>query len=259
MNKQDLYPESFPTNRFLARSRISLYKKRVEKTIAVINDAVEKKLSWYVACSGGKDSVVLAHMVNNIMPGIKIWSEKDEFDFPGERDYMTDLARRYSWDIDIVSPKVSMEEKARRLGVCEDLHSHGTEFSDEFFYALIAQQERLYGGVFLGLRCDESQRRRRNFMKRGYIYKRKNGKHTCIPLAAWSADDVFAYLVSNEIPILEVYFKTLHFDGDPCKIRKSWYLPSARAASGQCAWLKYYYPDLYYKLLEIDPGVSNYV
>lgn len=248
--------DSFPAKRFLARSKLRAHQKRVDRAKSVIEQALSMDLSWYVACSGGKDSVALAHMVNEICPGIEIWSVKDEFDFPGEREFMEDLAEKYSWNLKIVSPPGGMRES---LGnICEDLHSRGTSFSDKFFYTLITEQEKHFDGVFLGLRNGESNKRRLNFLRRGFIYQKTNKVWTSCPISLWSGEDVFAYLVAREIPVFEIYYKTAFHDGDPCKIRKSWYLPSARASSGQAAWLKYYYPDLYMRLLEIDPGVASY-
>lgn len=254
-----MYPTSFPTQKYQLWARMPTHKNRVDRAKSVIQEALEKGISWYVACSAGKDSTVLAHMVNLLSPGIEIWSEKDCFDFPGEKEYLQELAATYNWKLNIVTPEADLHEAAKKIDVCEDLHSRGTEFSDNFFYRLITEQEKRFDGVFLGLRAEESNGRTRNFKTRGHTYQRKNYKWTCNPLSTWKTDDVFAYLVGNEIPILPVYFNTKFVDGDPGKIRKSWYLPSARSAEGHCVWLKYYYPDLFYRLCEISPEVANYV
>lgn len=254
-----MYPESFPAKRFALWATLSLHKKRVERAKSVIAEALSKNLSWYVACSAGKDSVVLAHMVNEMSPGIEIWSEKDDMDFPGEHEYIQEIAQQYNWNINIVSPHVSLWSELEKQDICEDLHSKGVSFSDENFYALITQQEERFDGVFLGLRADESIGRCKNFKKRGHLYCRKNKKHTCIPLSTWQADDIFAYCVERQIPLLDVYYKTKFHNGDPTQIRKAWVLPSARASSGHCVWLKYYYPELFDRLAKISPEVLQYV
>lgn len=253
------YPDSFPAEKYQAYATLRVYKKRIIKAMTIAKKALDMNINWYTTCSCGKDSTVLSHLICKMSPGIEVWSEKDCFDFPGEREYLESLATRYKWNVNIVSPPdKELTGELGKVDFCEDIHSRGTSFSDTFFYKLITEQESKFDGVFLGLRCEESQGRLRNFKKRGHIYQRKNGKWTCNPLSTWKAEDIFAYLVSNEIPILPVYFNTAFVGGDPGKIRKSWYLPSARAASGHCVWLKYYYPELYQKLLEMDSGVSSY-
>lgn len=254
-----MYPDSFPAQKYQIYAKLSIHKKQIIKAMQVIKKALKMDINWYATCSGGKDSTVLSHLVCKMAPGIEVWSEKDCFDFPGERSYLEGLAGKYKWNINIVSPPdEELTSKLGEIDFCEDIHSRGTDFSDTFFYKLIELQEMEFDGVFLGLRCEESQGRRWNFRKRGHIYQRKNKKWTCNPLSTWKAEDIFAYLVSNEIPILPVYFNTFLVGGDPGKIRKSWYLPSARASAGHCVWLKYYYPELYQKLLEINPGISSY-
>jgi 3'-phosphoadenosine 5'-phosphosulfate sulfotransferase (PAPS reductase)/FAD synthetase len=246
-----MYPKEFLKYKIYARS--NTYKKRLERAKEVVEQALDLKIKWYIACSAGKDSVALAHLVNSFAK-IPLWSEKDNWDYPEEIPYLEELQKKYGWQIDIDYQELSLKNQ----DICEDLHSRGTDFSDKFFYSLIEKQEKKFDGVFLGLRCEESIGRKKNYMKRGHIYQRKNTKFTCIPLATWKGEDIFAYFVSNEIPILPVYTKTM-FVKSPTEIRKSWYLPSSRASSGHCVWLKYYYPDLFQKLVEIFPEVRNYV
>jgi 3'-phosphoadenosine 5'-phosphosulfate sulfotransferase (PAPS reductase)/FAD synthetase len=250
--------DGFPTERFLLRSRLSIFRKRVERAEEIIREALSLGLCWYTTCSAGKDSVVLSHLVSSISPGIEVWSEKDEFDFPGEVEYLENLREKFGWNLNIVRPDGDMTGFLETADICEDLHSRKAGFSSKFFYALIERQEARFNGVFLGLRAEESIGRRLNFRKRGEIYRRSSGKWTCIPLANFEGEDIFAYLVSREIPILDVYKKTMFHDGDPCRIRKAWFLPSGNAKDGQCAWLKYYYPALYAKLLKLDPRVAGY-
>jgi len=245
---------------FRVRANLGVYKKRLFKSSEIIKKALSMDKSWYVSCSGGKDSVALAHLVSRLSPNIEIFSQKDDCDFPGEKEYLEDLASKFNWNLRIVEPDFSLFARIREFSdnICEDIHSRGKQLSDEAFYSLIRKQEERYDGVFLGLRAEESNAREKNFLKRGYIYKRKNGKMVCIPLAAWKGDDVFTYLVSNDIPIFDIYLKTsLH--SDPTKIRKAWFLPGACARQGQVVWLQHYYPDIYFELKEVCPEVSNYV
>lgn len=250
--------DGFPERKYRIYARLSIFKKRLKRAKKVIDEAMSCCDSWYIACSGGKDSVALAHLVNEQYPYVPVWSEKDDCDFPGEEEYITHLADKYNWDLTIERPPVSLWEEAKKISLCSDIHSRDSIFSSKWFYKMVDAQEKKYKGVFIGLRKEESRARLMNYACRGHLYQKKNGKYVCNPLSTWTADDTFAYLICNDIPIFEIYSKTLFHDGDPGRIRKAWFLPGQAARKGQAAWLKYYYPEIFNKLVEIDPQVGQH-
>jgi len=196
----------------------------------------------------------------SIDPSVQIVSEKDDMDFPNEIVFMENLRERYNLNLDIITPSVSLWSEVKNFDITEDLHSKGTDFSDTYFYDLLKeyQAKNNIKGVMLGLRAEESNGRSWNAKKNGVIYYNRSWKHiVCQPLAWWSTADVFAYLFSNDIPILDVYFKNEY--AEPEQIRKSWILPSARANKGQAVWLKHYYPELFYRLAAIQPSIRCFV
>lgn len=260
LQTSSIYPDSFPMCLYMENSKLPSFTRKLEESKAIIHKAFEEVKDWYVAWSGGKDSTVLAHLVNSICPGIEIWSEKDDCDFPNELDYVKLVAKRYNFNLKLVMPGVSLWEEIKSLDIdiCEALDRRGTLFCDKYFFSMVEKQEALHDGVFLGLRRQESRARQLNFASRGVMYRRKNGKWTCNPLTLWSATDIFSYLVTNDIPILDIYFKT-KFLGSPDNIRKSWMLPSDHSRKGFCCWLKYYYPEFFRRLAIVHPRVKSYV
>ena len=79
------------------------------------------------------------------------------------------------------------------------------------------------------------------------------------PLGDWTGRDVFAYLVSRELPVNQVYNKT-KFHPEPERVREGWWLPGDFMASqGGVVWLKYYYPEKYQELAERFPEVAGCV
>lgn len=246
---------------YTTHASTSAYQRKVEKSSIVIKEFLSHDIKSYGSISGGKDSTAMMHLINQIDPSISFVSEKDDMDFPNELDYMDCLRERYDLNLTIISPPVKLWDVIMDHNFMEDIHSKGTNFSDTYFYSLLRnyQEQHGFNGVFLGLRAGESKGRKFNYMTNGAIYFNKSWQQTvCQPLAEWTAQDVFAYLFSNEIPILDVYFKT-KFVGTPEKIRKSWILPSAQANRGQALWLKYYYPDIFRRLAIINPQIRTYV
>lgn len=68
-----------------------------------------------------------------------------------------------------------------------------------------AQEKIGAAGVFMGLGARESFARRLNYLVRGDSYERGDGLRVALPLSSWSARDVWAVLVSRELPWLRVY------------------------------------------------------
>jgi len=246
---------------YMTYSSTLIHKRKVEKSRAYIEEYLMKGIKSYGSISGGKDSTAMMHLIHQIDNTVPFVSEKDDMDFPNELEYMEQLRELYQLDLTIISPDVKLWDVVKDHNFMEDIHSKGTNFSDMYFYSLLRnyQAQHGYEGVFLGLRAEESKGRKFNYMTKGVIYYNESWQQTvCQPLAEWKAADVFAYLFSNDIPILDVYFKT-KFVGTPEKIRKSWILPSAQANRGQAVWLKYYYPEIFRRLAIINPQIRNFV
>ncbi|MEN8237429.1 MAG: phosphoadenosine phosphosulfate reductase family protein [Pseudomonadota bacterium] len=109
-------------------------------------------------------------------------------------------------------------------------------------------------GVFLGLRMLEGQARKMNLATRGPIYQLKDKSWRCNPLWRWSAKDVFAYLVNNEVEINPCYLYNKFLQ--PEDIRLSWALPTATGMSREdMAHIRYYYPEHYRRLRDV--GVAT--
>ena len=245
---------------YVLHSKSRQFKKQLDKAKDCIEEYLSLDVSSYVSLSGGKDSTALTHLVSTIDPTIQVMSEKDDLDFPNEKEYVQSLCNFCGMDLDIIEPK-NIIEKLSKVDFTEDVHSQGTYFSDEVFYKLLKkyQEDNNYKGVFLGLRSQESNARRWNRKTKGKIYYNNSWKQmVCQPIVDWSAKDVFAYLFSNEIDIMPIYFQT-KFHESPEEIRKSWTIPSGESQRGKAVWLKWYYPEIYKKLQLINPKINCYV
>lgn len=246
---------------YLTHAGTNAFKKKVEKSMDIIARFLDLDVVCYGSVSGGKDSTAMMHLINEVNYGFQYVSVKDGMDFPGEVEYLRELASMFGLRIEILTPRVDLWEVVKDHDFTEDIHSKGTSFSDDYFYGVLKeyQTRKEYKGVFLGLRAAESNGRRINRAKNGTIYYNESWHQlVCQPLADWNAADVFAYLFSREIPILDVYFKT-NFVKSPEEIRKSWVLPSAQSSKGQALWLKYYFPEIFRKLSIINPKMRTYV
>jgi 3'-phosphoadenosine 5'-phosphosulfate sulfotransferase (PAPS reductase)/FAD synthetase len=238
-------------------SRTACHENRVEAAKRATIDMHDCCPSAYVAFSGGKDSAVLLHLVASLIPGVRAMSVKDDMDFPGEVEYVRDMARKAGAILDVLYPEFSLQQwlvdNAVRFDVDDDLHSRGTEFSDKAFYQVVEQYRIAHGspGVYLGLRKYESHSRMMNRTKRGVMYQKQSGEVVCQPLCDWEGRDVYAYAFKHGIEFLPLY-RCVRLAKSPDKIRKSWWIMNI-ASIGGWTWLKTYYPSLAKKLWQMFP------
>ena len=133
----------------------------------------------------------------------------DDADFPGELNYILWFQREWNLALTIIQPNESAVEwlRARRdkfNGVTE-LHSRSSEFVRTFFYEVIEEATQAFGCVFMGMRGEESGKRRALFDRRGSVYQVASHQWRANPLANWRGIDVYVYAETHGIELLHVY------------------------------------------------------
>lgn len=246
----------------LVHARTRAFSKRLDRARTTTDEAVRQIADLAIMWSGGKDSTAMTHIIRVVCGhDLPAYSEKDDLDYPGETEYVERLAWQWGLRLKVLTPDQSLQEwmteqaEAGTLGPAdEDFHGRAAALSKEHFYDLVESASRQHGGIFLGLRKNESAGRMRNRASRGTLYRKKSGQWVCTPIADWSGLDVMAYLASHEIPVLDVYrcIGFMHRD-EPWRVRKSWWIPGAHTRWGGIAWLRRYYPSLYHRLCRWMP------
>ena len=172
---------------FLLHSRRKEYKLKVKKSLGIIETALDN-YNCYVSFSGGKDSTVLTHLCLSLNKSVPVW----------HWDYGDDLMPR-----PIESEVISNLESLGAINVVVDKrHGDGEDTSSgyEQFFGRINENKKCYGWNMglIGVRREESNRRK-------HKYKNYFQDGDCYPLLDWSSDDVWAYIVSNDLPYPVVY------------------------------------------------------
>lgn len=239
------------------------FRARLDGARRALDRARILDLDWRVGLSGGKDSTALAILLSEHGWRVRGMSVKDDLDYPGERDYIAALLARAVLDADILTPQVSLLAWLRqhRVSLVDDLHSRAAELSREHFYGLLDRHRAQHGyaGVLLGLRSQESRGRRMNRATHGLVYTRRfDGLTIAQPLADWTPEDVHAFLLSRDVPLLPVYL-CIDPEQDPMSLRKSWWVCGGGVArrGGHYTWLRRWWPQLYQLAADIDPEVRR--
>ncbi len=176
---------------FIFWSETSEYRKRVREAKDIIDQALKRYANPYVAYSGGKDSLCLLHLVLQEQNDIDVW----------HWDYGDALIPR-SIEREII-------KNARQIGA-ENIvirkrgnNKHAREnykFGYHHFFVSLnkLKKERGWNLGFIGIRKEESLRRKRE-------YSHFFDKHNCYPILNFSWKDVWAYIVSNNLPYPSIY------------------------------------------------------
>lgn len=160
------------------------FKKKIEQAKTIIKEALAIAPA-YVAISWGKDSIVLLHLVQQIQPDILAIS----FGHP-ERNLITNYAEVEQLYCNCFSPNLTTIEIA------------GDHIPNKVRQVKLWET---YPVAFIGLRKEESSRRRLSLCKYGAIHQYQSRGWRVCPLSDWKENDVWAYIVSNNLPYLQSY------------------------------------------------------
>ena len=220
---------------FLAHAQLPVFRRRVERAIACIQEAIALG-DAYVAVSWGKDSLVLLHLCQRVNPAIACVHFGAE-----DQDRFDDYSR-----------------------VCRE---YGDRFGLPSYAALYGQQNAQDGlkkhglterNVFLGLRSEEGRWRKRSRIKHGLIHTYADSKRwRACPIFDWTWQDVWAYIVAHDLPYLSSYD---HFTKeDRSRSRTSVHIGRGRGAgSGRMAQLKAIAPEYFADLKDLYPDLTTH-
>jgi len=247
-----------------AHSELPAFKKKLAETKTVIREFLNIKGNnkVYVAWSTGKDSTAMLHLVLRETTDIRVMSQDDDIDTQDITSYRDNIVDLFKIKVDQISSDYNLLDfiKDHDIDITEDVTSKNSLLSAEIFYKPIEKyfHDNKFTGFFMGLRKDESRARELNFLKRGHIYRKANGAFICQPMARWTARDIFSYFAVNNIPINPIYFY-VKFKKGPESIRSNFLLPGSFSNKGEAVWIKYYFPEIFNKLIGICPKILNYV
>ena len=164
------------------------HKALVNRTKGFIRWALAQVKNPYLACSFGKDSSVMLHLVLQEKPDIPvIFVSRIE----------TNLIDNY-------------EEIISNWG---NINLHQVNFNADTLQFInksviktaMETVKYNYDSYFIGLRAEESNGRRITLKKDGVFYKMRDGLNRIAPVAFWTTKNIAAYCVENDLPTLDKY------------------------------------------------------
>lgn len=234
---------------FFKYSHLNKHINKVLNSTKILKEYLEMCPNTYLSWSCGKDSTVVLSLLRNIDKSHEI--PVIHFDLGVELPNTEEYKKNFE-DITTFKPSRSLLEVMEEFGF-ESKECKKSNFIKEF------TEKNKFDGHIMGLRYDESSARR-NLYKKGAVYKRENdGMLVCNPIYNWSFEDVFAYLISSNVPIHPHYSIK---SSQPLEERRVGGYVSGRnrgSEFGRFYWFKEQYPKEFYELANKFKEVYKYV
>jgi len=184
-----------------------------------------------VACSFGKDSMVVLKMALNVDPNVKVIFENTGVEFPETIKYKEKMKKEWNLNLFETKPLKSFWELIDKYGLpsIRKQKGKGSNSPKCCHYlkekpALILQRKLKVNAIITGLQACESRSRgliakRYDNKKAPYMskddvefcsqrwYTRSTAMWNYHPIMLWSINEVWKYIKDNNIPINEVYIK----------------------------------------------------
>lgn len=225
---------------------------------AAIREAAKTCENPAVSFSFGKDSLVCVDIARRIKPDILIVNiDRGQGGDLDEAVEMYDrVAKEQGWNYHRVKTPREIFEIYREVGNLCNLKP-GTNTKNLIAGAKLARKQLGVDCDISGLRIEES--RGRSHLRRfgPFHYAKTDEVWKCKPVLYWSGADVWAYIVSRELPYLRWYDLEAPFVGYEQARYSNWaglYL----ANEGRIVRLKHNYPREYEMLAREFPEIAAY-
>jgi phosphoadenosine phosphosulfate reductase len=218
-------------------AKTSEFQNSIAETHKFIDFVLLQVKKPYVACSFGKDSIVVLHLILQHRPDIPVYSYSNmNFDFPDTHRLRWELQEKWNLNLILIERDVS------RAVETED---EGGAYNRLYFAVLREQvQKHQWDCAFVGKRKQEAPRRKREIDEKGMLFPDAINGKIAYPLADWTIKDIWAYSAVNNLPHHEIYNKqTCGLTRET--IRLGIMFDPLFDRTGEQIWMKKNYPELY--------------
>lgn len=229
------------------------FRRYLEQAKRFTAQAFERFATPYLSLSGGKDSVAMLGVVNDVAckmgKSFEIWAHVSDASFPGTVETIRACAEKTGRSLILDESPVSAfdvigQQSAQRFG------------KQGYFFDAIAEQCQTHDLAFVGVRAAESKRRMSACKAHGHLFETTVPAHhwKCQPICWWTIQDVAAALSYYDLPIHPIYEK---FPTDTGAIRLGYATALDLVEKGTVIFLRKNYPGLYQKLTQARPELRR--
>lgn len=247
---------------FLLKSKTKQFQNLVDKTKLEIEKVCINHTNIGVSFSGGKDSTCMLDLMMSICPDkiVPVFFDSGGV-WHSSYKLIEQLESKYNKRIEIIKADFGYEK-------CWDKSLASREvLTDSFLNKVIVYDNAIKAkNLFnldlqcIGIRADESKNRKIRFRAyENHRYTKKTQIYQFAPLEKWTTENVWTYLLSNNIPYNDVYQQFSEVFGEHfTKYRVDSYLEQISIAKGSFRVLRKYYPNEYQRVLKYLDIMSIY-
>lgn len=253
---------------YLLHSMTKGYKYRIDEAIKESQKTLKEiKGNHALSYSGGKDSTVMLDIcMKSGFKGDLIQFSYSEYENPKMNLDMADMqVEKYGLKLHRIkcySSKEAWNEAGRFFVVpSNDLEKNLVKKVSQDFgkQANKLSKEQGYTLQFIGMRKAESKQRRMTLGSKGLTYYAKTrNSFTCCPIGKLTDDDIWAYIISNNLPYISCYDSTL-FDRRKIRNELTYFCTRNAIFQGVVETYKFIYPEIFAELRKNYSETSNYM
>lgn len=242
---------------YLSHSMSGVYQRRITRAEENIAKSLEIATKPYIAFSTGKDSVVMADLIWKFAPNIPAVYFDAAAAFPESKEL---LARYNKYRKMIIFETEPLLDTIERMGgptspACEMETMRSTVYRP----IKILLEQYNFDGSFVGLRSEESGGRSMNLKSRGPIhFSKQHGVYVFWPIGDLTFEDIWAYILSNEIDYCSAYDKQFEMGLPLEDCRMSYWAGETKHRWGRWAILKRGWPELFHQFAMRFPEVRRF-
>jgi len=247
---------------YISYSCTNNFKLKVKRTEERIQEILKKHNNAYVSYSTGKDSLCMLHLFLSYRNDIPVMFHDSGVELPESYKILEKIKHDFNLNVNVVGTGTDVLDIYKKKNVFFIGGDKDFAWNEVMMNPIRAYAKRNNLDLAaIGLRKEESKKRKMMIIKNGqYHYCKRNSIYQFYPISEWMGRDVFSYIFCNKLDeyIHPAYFKN-KFVKSSEDIRVSWFCDPTMITRGHFTWLKYYYGDIYRKLICEFPEIKSYV
>jgi 3'-phosphoadenosine 5'-phosphosulfate sulfotransferase (PAPS reductase)/FAD synthetase len=249
--------------KYLIIAKSHEHRERINEANQAIMQAIQTCKMPAVSFSFGKDSLVCVDLARKIAPDILILNidRGEGGDIQEAIDIYSKFAYAHNLNFHRVKTPRSIMQIYREAGGINVVEKK--EITVNLMRGFVIANKRFkIDCAIMGLRAEESNGRKQ-LLKYGTFHEVKQKyrddkiKYKCKPVLNWRGEDIWAYIISNNLPYLSFYDRAAKFSGYENARYSNW-AGSAYKERGRFSILKYTMPELFNRFAVEFPEIREW-
>jgi len=233
-------------------------KLKIEAAKELIEDVIQRSKKPVIACSFGKNSMVVLDMVRQYVPNVHVLFNNTLVEYPETYEFKKEICKKWKINLIETKPLKTFWEIVDEYGFplfSRKGHNDATKnccrYLKEYPVDRILRRYK-FDLYFTGLSRHESRLREFSAKKYGIYFYSERAKHwKCHPIQDWTKEDVWEYHKIYQIPHSKFYDKVCPEGFD---MRTGCWCCTIPIKYGKIEFLRINYPRLWEMLLRKGLG-----